>query len=250
MKKKLTLKLRHKIPLTIVFVSTLVELIYAVLRVVLTEDTVDSFDILCIASCTGMLLLMWIPLFTDRMFNRVIPPTMYTSFVVFCFCGLILGDVKNLYAHFTHWDSMLHFISGMLLAVLGFVLENTLNDSKRAGISMSPFFVAAVAFCFVMTIQSLWEIGEFLCDEWFGTNSQTFLETTTGSLVTDEDVPLVGHEALRDTMSDFMLDGLGGLIVSTIGYFDLKRGKKSFASEKLIPPDEQEELKENKDGKS
>ena len=101
-----------------------------------------------------------------------------------------------------------------------------------------------------MTIQSLWEIGEFLCDEWFGTNSQTFLETTTGSLVTDEDVPLVGHEALRDTMSDFMLDGLGGLIVSTIGYFDLKRGKKSFASEKLIPPDEQEELKENKDGKS
>ena len=90
MKKKLTLKLRHKIPLTIVFVSTLVELIYAVLRVVLTEDTVDSFDILCIASCTGMLLLMWIPLFTDRMFNRVIPPTMYTSFVVFCFCGLIL----------------------------------------------------------------------------------------------------------------------------------------------------------------
>ena len=222
MKKKLTLKLRHKIPLTIVFVSTLVELIYAVLRVVLTEDTVDSFDILCIASCTGMLLLMWIPLFTDRMFNRVIPPTMYTSFVVFCFCGLILGDVKNLYAHFTHWDSMLHFISGMLLAVLGFVLVNTLNDSKRAGISMSPFFVAAVAFCFVMTIQSLWEIGEFLCDEWFGTNSQTFLETTTGSLVTDEDVPLVGHEALRDTMSDFMLDGLGGLIVSS------RKGKEVY----------------------
>ncbi|MEG2525415.1 MAG: hypothetical protein RSB03_07490, partial [Oscillospiraceae bacterium] len=72
-----------------------------------------------------------------------------------------------------------------------------------------------------------------LSDEFLGTNAQTYMLTTTGSFIGATDVPLVGHEALRDTMVDFMLDGLGGLIVGTIGYFDLKHGKKSFSSEAL-----------------
>ena len=37
------------------------------------------------------------------------------------------------------------------------------------------------------------------------------MQTTTGSFIGPDDVPLVGHEALRDTMTDFMLDGLGAV---------------------------------------
>ena len=40
------------------------------------------------------------------------------------------------------------------------------------------------------------------------------METTSGSIYTDQDIPLVGHEALRDTMTDLTLDFIGGLIVA------------------------------------
>ena len=34
-------------------------------------------------------------------------------------------------------------------------------------------------------------------------------------------------------MSDFMLDGIGGLIISIIGYFNLKKGKAGFTTASL-----------------
>lgn len=47
---------------------------------------------------------------------------------------------------------------------------------------------------------------------------QTYLDSTTGSLVDKNAVYLVGHEALKDTMWDLMLDAAGGLIVAVYGF--------------------------------
>jgi hypothetical protein len=40
------------------------------------------------------------------------------------------------------------------------------------------------------------------------------MATTTSSLPLPNDVPLSGHEALRDTMTDLILDLVGSLLVS------------------------------------
>ena len=56
-----------------------------------------------------------------------------------------------------------------------------------------------------------------------GTNTQQFMATTTSSLFTEEDVPLAGHEALRDTMTDLTLDFFGSLIVALFTLFTHKR---------------------------
>jgi len=40
----------------------------------------------------------------------------------------------------------------------------------------------------------------------FGTNTQQFYLTTTASLPAESDIPASGHEALRDTMTDLILD--------------------------------------------
>lgn len=218
---------------TVIFILTALEFVGAVYRTVTGGPAEFSNNLLIALQCAIMAAAVFVPLFVRRVFRVRIPGTMYVLFVVFSFCGLILGDARNFFDRFEHWDSLLHFSSGVLLAILGFLLVNTLNNSERMNIRLNPFFVAAVAFCFVMTMQAMWEIFEFLSDDWLGTNAQTFMATTTGSYIGPGDVPLMGHEALRDTMNDFMLDGLGGLIVSVIGYFDLKRGKKSLASERL-----------------
>jgi hypothetical protein len=43
----------------------------------------------------------------------------------------------------------------------------------------------------------------------------------------------VGREALNDTMKDLMLDASGGLIVSLVGYTDLRHNKKGFSTSTL-----------------
>ena len=43
--------------------------------------------------------------------------------------------------------------------------------------------------------------------------------TITGSLITAEDIPLCGHAALRDTMTDLILDLVGSLLVAIFGIF-------------------------------
>ena len=43
-------------------------------------------------------------------------------------------------------------------------------------------------------------------------------------------VYLVGHEALKDTMWDLMLDAAGGLIVAVYGFFELKHEKNGMTT--------------------
>ena len=59
---------------------------------------------------------------------------------------------------------------------------------------------------------------------------QTYLDSTTGSLVDENAVYLVGHEALKDTMWDLMLDAAGAIIVAVYGFIELKQEKKGMTT--------------------
>ena len=231
---------RQRIFLRVIFALTCIELVLAVLGIFFGPEE-SHYYIFTTLACLGMLVLLFVPVFTKKVFKVVIPTSLYIVFTIFCFCAIILGDVKDFFGTYRHWDSMLHFSSGMMLAVFGFILVNTLNHTKKGHVRLSPFFVAATAFCFVMMVQSLWEICEFLCDEWFGLNAQTYM--VSGSSYSKDGVMLVGHEALRDTMEDFMLDGIGGLIISVIGYINLKKGKPGFVNAELRKVDEEDDAK-------
>lgn len=230
---------RQRVFLRVIFALTLINLVLSVLGVFF-GDAEPVYYIFTSLACLGMMAILFVPIFTHKIFRVKIPSSLYIVFVVFCYCAIILGDVRDFFGTYKHWDTMLHFSSGMMLAVFGFILVNTLNSTKKGNVRLSPFFVAATAFCFVMTIQSLWEICEFLSDEWFGLNAQTYM-VTGSSFGSPDGEMLVGHEALRDTMEDFMLDGLGGLIVSVIGYINLKKGKSGFADAELQKVEESDE---------
>ena len=152
---------------------------------------------------------------------------MEVIFVAFCFCALILGDVADFYGRFGWWDSLEHGMSGVLLGILGYAIINTFNSVEGNKIKFSPVFVSLWVVCFALALGAVWEIMEFITDGLFGLNSQQYL-TTPGTF--DNAVPLEGHEALRDTMEDLMLDFAGSLIISVIGYFDLKKQRKGIAA--------------------
>lgn len=83
--------------------------------------------------------------------------------------------------------------------------------------NLSPLFVAVFAFCFALALGAVWEIYEFAADCLLATNMQKF------SL--DNGTVLVGQAALRDTMKDLIVDALGAVGASVIGYISLKYEK-------------------------
>ena len=83
--------------------------------------------------------------------------------------------------------------------------------------NLSPLFVAVFAFCFALSLGALWEIYEFAADCFLGTNMQKFAP--------DSGAALVGQAALRDTMKDLIVDAVGAVVTSTVGYISLKYEK-------------------------
>ena len=174
-----------------------------------------------------MIFLTFVPNILHRIIHIKIPHLMEVIFVAFCFCCLILGDVADFYGKFDWWDSLEHGMSGVLLGILGYAIINTFNKVEGNRLKYSPVFVSMWVLCFALAAGALWEIMEFITDGLFGLNSQQYL-TTPGTF--DKAVPLEGHEALRDTMEDLILDFVGALFISVLGFFDLKRQRKSIAN--------------------
>lgn len=92
---------------------------------------------------------------------------------------------------------------------------------------MGNIWICISVVLFSLSLGALWEIGEYLADDVFKTNNQQYMKTTRGTLYKTSDEPLVGHEALADTMKDLMLDLAGATAVATISFCkeDYKRKK-------------------------
>ena len=149
---------------------------------------------------------------------------MMVLYTLFLYGAIFLGEVMAFYYNVPHWDTFLHGLSGAMLGALGYTVISVLNRSDSVPVNLSPLFVAFFTFCFAMTMGMIWEIYEFSVDSLFGTNMQKFaFEDGTGK---------IGQAALMDTMKDLIVDTIGALTMSIIGYISLKH--KTGLVDKLI----------------
>lgn len=177
----------------------------------------------CIGQSSMMLGALISPYILKKRLKIILPKPLQASFILFCFSGLILGDVFNFYARYPHWDSILHTFSGVLLAEFGFYVVKQIDEAVQIPFKASPIFICVIVVLVSLSIGALWEIGEFLSDEFLGTNTQQYMASTKGSIIGSQDIPLVGHDALNDTMKDLILDLLGAILVSIHAYYILKK---------------------------
>jgi hypothetical protein len=184
-------------------------------------ERVKSDYVLMILQCVVGCIIIFLPSRVEHLFHIDIPDLMEIIYFIFLFCAIYLGEVQNFYFKISYWDVILHGFSAAMLGAVGFMIVNILNSSEKINIQLSPFFVALFAFSFAITCGTVWEVYEFAADGLLGTNMQKFI---TGS-----GIVLVGREALVDSMQDIIVDGLGALAVTMIGYFDLR--KKHIQSE-------------------
>jgi hypothetical protein len=84
---------------------------------------------------------------------------------------------------------------------------------------MSDWFMAFFSFCFAIMLDTIWEIIEFAIDEIFDLNMQQY-NLPDGTV-------LIGRLALVDTMKELIVDILGALLISIIGYMVLKKRRNN-----------------------
>jgi len=212
--------------------------------------------------CVLTLVLFVLPTIFERRLKIDLPDTLEIIILLFIFAAEILGEIQSFYTAFPHWDATLHTLNGFLCAAIGFSLVDMFNRNERFSLSLSPVFMAIVAFCFSMTIGVLWEFFEYFMDRFFlldmqkdaviQTVSTVTLDPTGGNVpqilrdVSDVIVISGGEEialglggyldiGLSDTMADLFVNFIGACVFSIIGYFYIKsRGKGRFAR-RFIP---------------
>ena len=223
MKKKVNARLLTGL---ILLVSLIGSIVFAAVRFAAAPESaaapgerIRSDYLLMLLQCAAGLIIMFLPSIIERKFSLEIPNYIYTMFFVFLYCAIYLGEVRNFYFVFKHWDTFLHFFSAAMLGALGFMLADILNHTS-AKVQLSPLFVGLFAFSFAVMIGVLWEIYEFSFDALLGLNMQKF-RLEDGTL-------LIGREALSDTMMDFITNTLGALVVPVLGavYEKIKLNKK------------------------
>ena len=219
--------------------------------------------------CVLSLVLLAMPTLIEKQLAIDIPPMMEAIIYCFIYAAEILGEINSFYTIIPGWDTMLHTINGFLVAAVGFCLVDLFNRSERFTFKLSPLFLAIVAFCFSMTVGVLWEFFEFGMDQFFGTDMQKdFLVQTVNSVsLNPTGLNTVVHEPIEslivngkdwmqfpggyldigliDTMKDLLVNFVGAVIFSAIGFFYVKtRGRGKLAAS-LIPivldPDEAEQ---------
>ena len=244
---------------------------YLVLRGLVIAVMVLRFlrgDFESVFVCLLTLILFTVPYWINQKLKIEIPSLLEITIFLFIFAAEILGEIQNFYGTFKYWDTILHTLNGFLCAAIGFSLIDILNNSDKFHIKLSPVFVALVAFCFSMTIGVLWEFFEFGADYLFKYDMQKDRVVQTISTVTLEpdgrNKPIIveginktiiystkdGQNletvinggyldiGIIDTMKDLLVNFIGAVVFSTIGYFYIQNRNRYKFIEKFIPKKE------------
>ncbi len=215
-----------------VLLSFIIPIAFLVYKIIVTRH-VDISDadyrsradyILMLVECLLGIVVIHVPTFLARKFRFELPIPLYIMFMIFLYCAIFLGEVRNFYYVVPHWDVILHCFSSMMAGTFGFMVVSILNRDEHTSLNLSPLFVALFAFCFAVSIGCLWEIYEFAFDGVLGLNMQKF--------ILEDGTVLIGREALSDTMEDIIVDCIGALVASVVGYLSIMKDKGWISDKK------------------
>ena len=179
--------------------SSIVARLYQILRFLVIWVMIAQFfngNFENVFLCILTLILFLVPSFIERKIQIDLPDTLEVIILLFIFAAEILGEIRAYYISIPYWDTMLHTLNGFLCAAIGFSLLDILNRHERLSFSLSPLYLAIMAFCFSMTIGVLWEFFECTMDVFFHLDMQ--------------------KDTVVNTISSVMLDPNGGNVPTAI----------------------------------
>lgn len=248
--------------------------VYIILRVLVIATMVFEFfrgRYENVFVCLLTLILFVMPSILEKRLHIDLPNVLEIIILLFIFAADILGEIQEYYVLVPHWDTWLHTINGFLFAAIGFSIVNIFNENKHVSMTLSPLYMAIAAFCFSMTIGILWEFFEWGADCLLGLDMQKDTVMTAISSVklhpegrndpvalkqiqevvvtlsdgSQHTMGIGGYLdiGLQDTMKDLLVNLIGAVVFSVIGFFYVRsKGEGRFAKH-FIPqvPDNESE---------
>lgn len=211
--------------------------------------------------CILTLFLFLVPTIIEKKINVEFPDMLHIIILLFIFSAEILGEINEYYLTIKHWDTILHTLNGFLCAAIGFSLIDILNQKDFVYVTLSPFFVALVAFSFSMTVGVCWEFFEYGMDTFLkkdmqkdyivtsistvnldpdGKNRPVVVKNIEGTTIhtSDKDIEIEGgylDVGINDTMKDLLVNFIGATTFSIIGWLYIKQRDKYKFAENFIP---------------
>jgi len=148
------------------------------------------------------LAITFLPVIFSRLFRVELPASFEIITLLFVYGLLYIGEVKGIYEHYWIVGVLLKSLASIIFGFVGMAAAYALYKQEK--VQGPPLAIAFFAFCFALSIGTLWEIFEFALDNMF-------------------DFSLQGGSF--DTMKDLLSYLAGAIVVSGAGYFYLKKGR-------------------------
>ena len=157
------------------------------------------------------LALSLLPPILAARWSLSLPVPLLFATTLFFFASIFLGEALDFYERLWWWDLGLHGFSAIGFGLTGFLFVFMLFDGDR--FAAPPSAIAFITFCVAMTMGAIWEVFEFLMDQFLRLNMQ--------------------KSGLNDTMGDLMINALGSLMASVTGYVYLVRNSAGLLGRNL-----------------
>ncbi len=163
--------------------------------------------------------------FGNGSFIEEVPPISQSALNAIIFVGIVIGSYLGFFDKIAWFDDMMHTFSGILCAVFGYDFAVIIQRKKG---QCAATLAALFSIMFALSIAVGWEFYEFLMDTLHGTNLQLAKpgeETAMFDLSKYHNE--YGYLGLVDTMTDMMMNALGGLCGMIFMIILRNRKKKS-----------------------
>lgn len=163
-------------------------------------------------------------IFGGESFIIEVPPLSQTLLNIIIFIGIVFGSYLELFDKIWWFDNFMHILSGFVCASFGYDLAVILQRKKG---KCSIILAAMFGLMFALSIAVGWEFYEFLMDSLHGTNLQL---SKAGPETAMFDISKYhneyGYLGLVDTMTDMMMNSIGGIVGMVFMIILRKRSKK------------------------
>lgn len=242
----------HKVWVIFIYLALRILIVAAIILSIISQSWKS------ILSCSLAFILLSLPSILEHRLRVELPSVLETIIILMIFAAWVLGEAEDFYIYIPWWDTMLHTINGFLCAAIGFGLFDILNQHPLSKLKVSSVYLAAIAFCFSMTVGVMWEFLEFSMDYFFhldmqkdtilttissvaldlsGSNQPVTITDISSVVINGKELGLDGYLdiGLYDTMEDLIVNFIGAVVCCFVGLIYVKKRQFNKFAATFLP---------------
>jgi len=175
---------------------------------------ISNHDLQWTLECISAIIICSVPILLKRVWNFKLPVIIDFLIVFALFLHVGLGGVFDVYYAFPDFDIITHFVSAVLIAFLALIALYLLHEHWE-GLFMHTYAIAFAVVVITMASGVVWELGEWTSDALFGLGAQWSLD---------------------DTMTDLLVNTIGGIFMALVGINLIKTGRLQEMTKDMEKP--------------